>query len=413
MQKSPVNKTFILLVFCFFSQISNARNELNVAVLQATEREAKAYNLLFSQFENTYPNSWVKLYAYDDAAFKERLSGFLTDGSMDIVYGQAGQKLISQATYLEPLNDIWNNQNLDSVYSIETKRIVSKNDTILAIPYTYYNWGFYYNRKMYQSLGLTPPDTLQDFLKQCAIFVEHGHKPLAYAYQQTWPVLAWLDYLSIRHFGATFHRDLAQGRISYFDEKVEQIFTTWLHIIKSCHANKDYASSDWNRAVSYVSEGHSAAILVGSFVQQFISDDNIQQFGFFPFPTILSKIDDAELAPTDVWTMPKTAKNKELAIKFIEFVATPKIQQSFNQALGYFPPNKESYIFGNHLTVLGGKSLRNAQNYEQYFDRLASQSMTRKTEAALIKFMQHNNIKTVTSELEAARLSLTKQDQIN
>ena len=44
----------------------------------------------------------------------------------------------------------------------------------VGVPYTYYQWGIYFNRTLYDQVGAEVPSTWDEFIANCAKFKEAG-----------------------------------------------------------------------------------------------------------------------------------------------------------------------------------------------------------------------------------------------
>ena len=80
----------------------------------------------------------------------------------------------------------------------------------------------------------------------------------------------------------------------------------------------------------------------------------------------LPKFEDA---PTDIVAIPKGAKNKADAKKFMAFVARADVQSKLNNAIGYLPPNTKAKPKPDRFLEIGAKVLASAAGTAQFYDR--------------------------------------------
>lgn len=398
-------KDYLFVVLTLLSSsLCRADELLKIATLYASEKESAAYSLLVSQFENTYSDTTVILRPYSDAEYKNRLPDLLKTGDVDVIYWQAGNRLSGIAHDLVSLDELWNENELEKVFDEQMKKLVTHNGKVYAIPYTYYQWGFFYNKKLLEELQLRPPQSWNEMLRYCDSLQEKGITSFAASLKGGWPVLAMFDYLNLRLNGRDFHKETLNGNVAFNSSAIRQVFEYWNTFLERCDFNNDYLDIGLDQATTYVLKKRASAMLTGNFVQKHIPEPKLADMGYFPFPEIKSEFARIELAPTEVWAIPKSVTNKEGAERFLRFVAIPNIQQSFNQLLSHLPANKQSHIFGNHLTVKGGELLREATEYVQYFDREAPEYLSKAAIFYLLSFIEDRNIDKAINGLEDVRL---------
>ena len=68
-------------------------------------------------------------------------------------------------------------------------------------------------------------------------------------------------------------------------------------------------------------------MLTGNFVTTVISKKLLHDFAFVRFPKININLPYYEEAPTDIYFIPKSSKNKDAAKKFLAFLATAEISR--------------------------------------------------------------------------------------
>lgn len=405
MLRTLVSTWIISCSFLFSSNISAAT--LNIAVLYATQKESNAYSAQVAKFEKAFPNIDVKLHPFSDTEYKQNLSSWLSVGGMDVLYWQAGNRLFQyvKSKKLEPLDDVWKRALLNEVYATGIRDLVTFDDKIFGIPYTYYHWGFFYNRKLFQQYEITQPQTVEELYTICQTLSENGHTPVVIGNKYKWPVLAWFDYFNLRINGLEFHQNVAAGNISFKSERIVNVLQSWKSFMEVCPFNSDFNEVDWHEPVKMMLNNDAAMMLVGNFMQQQIPEAQIKDITFFPFPTIDPQIPAYEEAPTELWMMPKTAKNKKAAKTFLQFVTRPDIQSDFNDTLGYLAPHKHAISSGNHLTILGERLLKTAPGYSQFFDRDAPDHLVRAAMDAFYQFLQDKDSDKVIKTLEQARVN--------
>ena len=81
-----------------------------------------------------------------------------------------------------------------------------------GVPYTYYQWGVYYRKDIFEKLGIAVPKTFDEFVAACAKLKENGVTPITIGSKYLWTTAGVFDYLDLRVNGYEFHMDLTNGK---------------------------------------------------------------------------------------------------------------------------------------------------------------------------------------------------------
>ena len=90
--------------------------------------------------------------------------------------------------------------------------------SLYMIPLELHMEWFWYNRAIFDELGLTPPETLEDLVAMCAPLREAGHVPIALDGVDGWPLLRYMAFPAFRLTGNDFIKELKRGNASLNDE---------------------------------------------------------------------------------------------------------------------------------------------------------------------------------------------------
>ena len=117
-----------------------------------------AAEALIADFEAANPEIDVQLTNFDHEAYKNAIRNFLTADAPDLANWYAANRMrpFVEAGLFADISDVWaNNGLMDAlVASVPSSTIDGKQ---YAIPYTYYQWGIYYNRDAYAAAGVEVP----------------------------------------------------------------------------------------------------------------------------------------------------------------------------------------------------------------------------------------------------------------
>lgn len=365
-----------------------------------------AFEQLIADFEAEYPDIKVKVNTFDHEGYKTAIRNFLTADAPDLANWYAGNRMAPfvEANQFLDVSDVWAENGLsESLHSAESAMTIDGKQW--GIPYTYYQWGIYYNKDVYEQVGVEPTDNWEEFLGNCAKFQEAGIDCVTTGSKALWPIAGIFDYLSLRTNGYDWHMQLTRGEIPWTDDKVKAVFAEWEKLLP--YTSKNHAAIDWQDAVSNVVQGKAANYVMGNFAAATFKDGGMtnDNLGFIQFPTINPDIPRAEEAPTDTIHIPAGAKNPEDAKLFLAYLARADVQTKMNETLGQLPINAESSVGDDPYLQAGFELLSTAEGgIAQFFDRDASPEMAKAGMEGFQEFMvRPERLDTILERLERVR----------
>ena len=384
--------------------------ELVINSDQSDPAPKKAMEELIADFQAKYPDIKVKWNNFDHEGYKSAIRNFLTADPPDVAAWYAGNRMAPfvKAGLFEPVDDVWEangfNEQLKSAAASMT--IDGKK---WGVPYTYYQWGIYYNKEAYKKAGVTEPKNWAEFVANCEKFKAAGIDCLTTGTKALWPGAGIFDYMNLRVNGYEFHMDLANGKIPWTDDRVRNTFAEWKKIVPYITAN--HAAIDWQDAAALLSQGKAANYVMGNFAVATFKDGGMTNdtLGFMVFPEITPGIPRAEEAPTDTFHIPSGAKNKEDAKKFLAYLGSPEAQTKMNATLGQLPTNNKATVGDDPFIKAGFEMLSSAYALAQFFDRDAPADMAKAGMEGFQEFMvKPDNIDAILERLEKVRQKVYK-----
>jgi multiple sugar transport system substrate-binding protein len=372
----------------------------------------KAFQELIDGFKAANPGIEVKWNVFDHEGYKSGIRNFLTADAPDVAAWYAGNRMAPfvKANLFEDVSDVWAANKLD-----ETLKSASSAMTIdgkkWGVPYTYYQWGIYYRKDIFESNGIAVPKNWEELKAACAKLKAAGITPFAIGTKALWPTGGWFDYMNLRVNGYEFHMDLTAGKVPFTDAKVVAVFDKWAELVKPGYFLENHAALDWQDAMPQFVQGKAAMYLMGNFAVATMKDGGLkaEQIGFMQFPEITAGIPMAEDAPTDTLHIPAGAKNKEDAKKFLAYLATAEVQSKLNDTLGQLPINNQSVKPADPFLQQGFAMLSNAYGLAQFFDRDAPAEMAKAGMEGFQEFMvKPENQAAILERLEKTRAKVYK-----
>lgn len=363
---------------------------------------------MIADFQAANPDLKIETNIIDREAYKTQIRNFLTADAPDVATWYAGNRMLPyvNAGLFDDVSDIWDDEMSDKLAS--TKPSMTIEGKQYGVPYTYYQWGVYYRKDIFEKFGLSEPKTWAEELANCQTLLDNGVKCYTIGTKYLWTAGGWFDYLSLRTHGYQFHMDLTAGKISWEDDKVKEVFANWRQLIDMGAYVDNHTSYSWQEALPFMIQGDAASYLMGNFAVAQLRDGGLSddQLDYYQFPLITEGIPMAEDAPTDTFHIPSQAKNKENARAFLKFVASADVQTDINQGskLGQLPVNKDSSVDDDKFLQEGFEVLSNAAGLAQFFDRDAPAEMAKAGMEGFQEFMvKPDNLGKILARLEKTR----------
>ncbi len=365
-----------------------------------------AMEALIADFEAANPDIDVQLNNFDHEGYKTAIRNFLTADAPDLANWYAGNRMAPfvKAGQFQDVSDVWTDNGLgDSLASAKASMTIDGKQW--GVPYTYYQWGIYFNRDAYKAAGVEEPKSWDEFVANCEKFKAAGIDCITTGTKALWPGAGIFDYLSLRTNGYEWHMDLTAGKVAWTDESVKKVFAEFAKIQPYITAN--HAAIDWQDAAALLVQGKAANYVmgnfaVGTFKEGGMTNDNL---GFMVFPEITPGIPRAEDAPTDTIHIPAGAQNVDDAKKFLAYVASADAQTKLNIGLSQLPTNKNSTVPADDpFLVAGFETLSTAYALAQFFDRDAPAEMAKAGMEGFQQFMvQPDQLDAILERLEQVR----------
>lgn len=288
------------------------------------------FNVL-NEFDEANPDIELVVDSVPPAMYEEQLTVRLASEQGPDVYiiwpgarieAQVRKGDISDITELWVSNG-WFDQFSESVISGSTHQ----DGVMYSLPVEIKPNTFWYNKQIFDELGLVEPDTWDELLevaKQCKL---SGYTPFAVGGHLTrWMPAFWFDFILLNTAGGDFREDLMWGRESWESEEVYRTFEIWKSLIDAGYFNEDANDIDSRQASRTVIEGQAAMMLQGPWASIYFTEDDASMepmvdFGLFAFPVIDDSVEQAAQGAIIGWAINPDTKEEEAAKRLLEFLA--------------------------------------------------------------------------------------------
>ena len=304
---------------------------------------------MIADFGALHPGLEISTTVIDREAYKTQIRNFLTADSPDVATWYAANRMTPyvNAGLFEDVSDLWAEPEIAENLA-STKGAMTIDGKQWGVPYTYYQWGIYYRKDIYEELGLSEPATFEEMKSNCQTIIDSGRACYTIGSKFLWTAGGWFDYLNMRTNGFDFHMDLAAGKVKWTDDRVRATFANWRELIDMGAYVENHQNYSWQEALPFMANGEAAAYLMGNFAvaplrEAGLDDDKLD---FYQFPAINPDVELAEDAPTDTFHIPANASNKEAAREFLRYVVSADVQTEINNGanLGQLPVNASASV---------------------------------------------------------------------
>ncbi len=413
MYKSLIRATAALGTAALLATTAYA-NDLVITFDDLNPDKKAAFEAAVDAFKKANPDINVTANNGDREAHKSTIRNALQNDAPDVITWYPGNRMgpFVDAGLFADISDLWaSDANLSGKFNA-IKPTMSRDGKQWGVPYSFYQWGVYYRKDIFDKLSLKEPTNWAEMLDACGKMKEAGVTPFTIGTKFLWTAAGVFDYLNLRTNGYDVHNDLTAGKIKYTDPRIRATFAKWGEMLDKCSFVKNHATMSWQDAIAPFAKGDAAMYVmgnfsVGSYKAAGLTDDQID---FFQFPEITPGVARAEEAPADAFFIPAKAKNVENAKKFLSFIATPEIQGTWNKAIGQLPPNSDAEVnTDDKFIVEGMATLSTASGLAQFYDRDAPAAMAKAGMEGFQKFMlDQSTLEEVLANLDKVQAEVYK-----
>ena len=384
--------------------------ELNIISDMSNPAPRAVMEGMVEDFSALHPDLDVNLTIVDREAWKTQIRNALGANPPDVVNWYAANRMrpYVDAGLFADISDLWSEPAFEALAS--TKGAMTLDGAQWGVPYTYYQWGVYYRKDIFDQYGLSEPATWEEEKANCQTLLDNDVKCYTIGTKFLWTAGGWFDYINSRTNGYDFHMALARGEIEWTDDRVRQTFANWRELIDMGAFIEDHQTYSWQEALPFMVNGEAAAYLMGNFSVAAFRDGGLtdDQLDFYQFPVINPDVDYAEDAPTDTFHIASGAQNMEAAKEFLRFVTSAEVQTEINSGsgLGQLPVNANASIDDDKFLAQGFDMLSSnaGGGIMQFFDRDFDAEMASVGMEGLQEFMVFpDNLDDILMRLEETR----------
>lgn len=289
------------------------------------EVSKKAY---FELLNKQFPEYDIQYQYVDSKQFQNIVTTYLAGGEgPDIIEG-ADSRWIA-AGYLEDLTD---QPFMEKYYDTGLKPYTQKGRTY-AIPLQSWFEGVWYNKEMFEQNNVTVPNSFDEWMDVHDQLRAAGLKPQILHAKSWEPMMKQAIGVALNDFyskseSKDFDDKFGNGEANLYDSWLPA-FKKWSDIVAKGNLDADMLGIEYDQALDEFAMGKAAMWQAGPWAYDTLMEKNPDlKLGMFPIPGSEEGSGWLLGGPGSAWSINKNSKNKEAALKILEFTSTPEAQDA-------------------------------------------------------------------------------------
>ena len=259
--------------------------------------------------------------------------------------------------YLVELNEI-----VPEIYTAfnasELQTWQTADEQVYGLPIYAVSHGVYYNTKIFADLGLTPPQTWEEFLQTAQTIKDAGIIPIANGTYETTDPQRIGDYyflsLAPTYIGGPEGRKMFQdGERCFNDPSVVEIYQAIQDLVP--YMADDLETLSYTESVQRFYDGRAAMYFSGSFDIDKFEKSATEAWSVFPIPAPVGYQPYVTFHIDTAIGLNKNSEHQKEAIIFLKWLSQRRFGELIGENLpGFYPLNKE--LFGDTSIIKNEKS---------------------------------------------------------
>jgi raffinose/stachyose/melibiose transport system substrate-binding protein len=304
---------------------------------------APAWEAVFDVYEATHPGVTIDFEGFQSTEYNQVLATGLQgrDGpDVAMVRAYGGVQAAIEAGQLLPIDGKVG--GLDQFDPTVLAAAQGRRDAkTYGVPFAYQTLQMFYNKSMFDDLGLKEPTTWGEFIDLQNALVAHGVTPMALGAREDWVLPIFADIMgSARYGGSEFERAVLAGEKNFTDPD----YIASLEVVNQMRAYLDpdvTAIANADASLQFTS-GQAAQWPGGSYdLDTFKEGAPGTEWGVYQVPPPPGSVLDTALTPAYAdgsFGINAASDQQEEALKLLNWMTTPEFGQVMSDRLTQFSP---------------------------------------------------------------------------
>lgn len=340
--RSKALSLLVVMVLAIVGGVSFAQDEVTVTVWSWRTEDEDAYNEIFDVYEEANPGVTVEFVPFVATEYNNILATGLTgEGGPDVAQLRAygGVQPLIEAGQLMPLDG--EISSLENFSDLILKGATGRSDgRVYGVPFGVQALGVFYNVGIFEELGLSEPETWDEFIAALDAIAAAGYIPIGNPAMDTWMLPILHDAVAAsRYGGPEFQAAILAGETDFTDEN----YVASIAVLQDLqqYMPPDVAGVSYNDARTLFISGLSPIFIGGSFEIGFWQNEAPEiEVGMFMVPPPPDAL-TGSLVPS--WMDGSYGVNAltdapEEAMALVEWMGTPEFGQMFSDKIKQISP---------------------------------------------------------------------------
>ncbi len=298
------------------------------------------YNQIIQRFEAENPGIDVEFQAFEASTYNTVLTSALTAGEgPDIIHVRAygNFETIAEPGFLLPLND--KVPALEAFPKLAVQGQTLRSDgQVYAVPFASQTLLVYYNQSIFDELGLTPPETWNEFLAAAQAIKDAGLIPIANGTATAWMDEVLVGALAPSFYGADFYNEVITGETDFTDQRFVGALKKLLELRP--YLAPDFEGVDYATAQNLFLNELAGIFIGGSWEIANFRDQN-PDLNFDIMAPPAAEAGSPRLVSWFLdggYAVNADTENQDVAVKFANFLASQEFGQQLTDTLANISP---------------------------------------------------------------------------
>lgn len=202
-------------------------------------------------------------------------------------------------------------------------------DGIYAVPFKSYLVPLFYNKELFEEVGIDPPETLDEMMEACAKFKEKDILPFQAGEKDNYRFGHFNNCLIIKSLGVDAVDQLASRELAYDSDEMKGTYQYMVDMMENGYFGENVLDTDAPTEVSAFKAGNVAMKWDGSWfiANEIYGTDFYDKVGVVPFPYGDESCKDyAQGGASDMFFVSQLNKSEEeiaASVEFVKFITSP------------------------------------------------------------------------------------------
>jgi raffinose/stachyose/melibiose transport system substrate-binding protein len=310
---------------------------LKVALAKLGSQTKQIWVNAATEFEKKFPNITIEYLGMDQEHYETSgLTSMLLYDNPDVYFEWGGERVETRKKdgNAVDLTEILKKDQWENSFSKVAWDGMKIDNRVFMVPYASQIASvFWFNKSLFEEMGLAPPDNWEQFENICEKLKTAGITPVYLGNKDLWPAGNVMGHLVSRVVGEVEYHNALKLKRKFNKPDFLEAFQYIQRFWEKGYINKDVNGLSSEEGATGWMNGQGAMFLLGSWVVDIVLDEAPENFNydFFNLPAIKGKKgDQTSILGLNVGFIANAkTKNFNESIDFLRFITSPEMAEKF------------------------------------------------------------------------------------